>query len=164
MPPCKNDNSRNYSGTEPSPKGLGYCAHAEKINTIKEGLDNNYWYVSPVGDSKKWKLLRLPSKWFNNFKKINKIVNLDTTNFWLKKYDKELKNTIITKIKKGKNYNDIIVYHTSSKYIDTNKKFVEMVKSITKQKFVFSEQGLQDNKKAHMELDNNSILQIIKLL
>ena len=164
MPPCKNDNSRNYSGTEPSPKGFGYCAHAEKIYTIKEGLDNNYWYVSPIGNSKKWKLLRIPGKWFNNLKKINKIVNLDTTNIWLKKYDKELKNTTITKIKKGKNYNDIIVHHTSSKYIYTNKKFVEMVKSITKQKFVFSEQGLQDNKKAHMELDNNSILQIIKLL
>ena len=43
MPPCKNDNSRNYLGIEPSLKGLGYCAHAEKIYTIKEGLDNNHW-------------------------------------------------------------------------------------------------------------------------
>lgn len=33
MPKCKNDNKRTYKGTEPSPKGLGYCAHAEKINT-----------------------------------------------------------------------------------------------------------------------------------
>ena len=91
-------------------------------------------------------ILKIPSKWFNNFKKINKIVNLDTINIWLKKYDKELKNTTITKIKKGKNY------HTSSKYIYTNKKFVDIVQSITKQKFVFSEQSTY------------SILQIIKLL
>ena len=25
MPKCKNDNSKSYKGTEPSPKGLGYC-------------------------------------------------------------------------------------------------------------------------------------------
>jgi hypothetical protein len=38
---CKNDSSKYYTGTEPqpSPKGFGYCAHAEKINTIKKGKD-----------------------------------------------------------------------------------------------------------------------------
>ena len=31
MPTCKNNPSRSYKGTEPSPKGLGYCASGEKI-------------------------------------------------------------------------------------------------------------------------------------
>ena len=35
MPKCKNDPNRNYKGDEPSPKGLGFCAHAEKLNSIK---------------------------------------------------------------------------------------------------------------------------------
>ena len=36
MPVCKNDPSKKYTGNEPSPKGFGYCAHAEKIFTINE--------------------------------------------------------------------------------------------------------------------------------
>ena len=31
MPKCKNDPKRTYKGTEPSPKGLGHCAHTEKV-------------------------------------------------------------------------------------------------------------------------------------
>lgn len=27
---CKNDKKSTYKGNEPSPKGFGYCAHAEK--------------------------------------------------------------------------------------------------------------------------------------
>lgn len=36
MPKCKNDTTRSYKGNEPSPKGLGYCAHAEKLNKKKK--------------------------------------------------------------------------------------------------------------------------------
>ena len=36
MPKCINDLSRSYKGTESSPKGLGYCAHNEKIGTKKK--------------------------------------------------------------------------------------------------------------------------------
>ena len=43
---CINDKSRTYKGTEPSPKGLGYCAHAEKIDSKKKGKDGNIWIVS----------------------------------------------------------------------------------------------------------------------
>lgn len=39
MPNCKNDPKRYYTGNEPSPKGLGYCAHAENVNTKKKGTD-----------------------------------------------------------------------------------------------------------------------------
>ena len=36
MPNCKNDSKRSYTGEEPSPKGLGFCAHAEKKKCYNE--------------------------------------------------------------------------------------------------------------------------------
>lgn len=45
MPKCKNDPKRSYTGKEPSPKGLGYCAHAEKAGTTKKGKDGNMWTI-----------------------------------------------------------------------------------------------------------------------
>ena len=54
MPKCKNDPKRSYKGTEPSPKGLGYCAHSEKVGEIKKGRDNNLWIVKEYKKSKKW--------------------------------------------------------------------------------------------------------------
>uniref|UniRef100_A0A6C0JE62 Uncharacterized protein n=1 Tax=viral metagenome TaxID=1070528 RepID=A0A6C0JE62_9ZZZZ len=50
MPYCKNDPTRKYKGVEPSPKGLGYCAHAEKFGTTKKGRDGSIWKVK---DTKK---------------------------------------------------------------------------------------------------------------
>ena len=40
MPKCINDPKRSYTGKEPSPKGFGLCAHAEKEGTRKKGTDN----------------------------------------------------------------------------------------------------------------------------
>ena len=48
MPTCKNDCKRYYRGDEPSPKGLGYCAHAEKINQRRRGKDGKFWVVKAV--------------------------------------------------------------------------------------------------------------------
>ena len=39
MPKCKNADTGTYKGTEPSPKGLGYCARGEKVGKKKKGLD-----------------------------------------------------------------------------------------------------------------------------
>jgi hypothetical protein len=160
MPQCKNDNTKTYTGTEPSPKGLGYCAHNENLYKIMVGLDNNYWYVSPVGKSRRWKRLKIPSGWFQDIKNI--------------------KSKIIKKIIKGRNYNDIIVlyYEPYQATVDKrgslampknkpydvyrNKAFEKEIKSITKLNFNFSEQGLQEVGKAHMELDNISIIKLIK--
>ncbi len=201
MPQCKNDNTKTYTGTEPyqakrdklaslsttknqpSPKGLGYCAHNENLYKIMVGLDNNYWYVSPVGKSRRWKRLKIPSGWFQDIKNI--------------------KSKIIKKIIKGRNYNDIIVlYNEPGEKVKTissarlektqrvssnkpyqatvdkrgslampknkpydvyrNKAFEKEIKSITKLNFNFSEQGLQEVGKAHMELDNISIIKLIK--
>ena len=46
MPVCKNNPKKTYTGTEPSPKGLGYCAGTEKEGTIKKGLDGDMWIKS----------------------------------------------------------------------------------------------------------------------
>ena len=50
MPLCKNDSTRSYKGTEPSPKGFGYCAHAEKVGVNRKGKDGNIWIVSKMED------------------------------------------------------------------------------------------------------------------
>lgn len=55
---CKNDPRSWYKGTEPSPKGLGYCAHAERIGKIRVGRDNNKWkIVLNSRGIKRWQLL-----------------------------------------------------------------------------------------------------------
>jgi hypothetical protein len=46
MPLCKKDKTKSYKGTEPSPKGFGYCAHSEKEGTIMKGTDGNNWKCS----------------------------------------------------------------------------------------------------------------------
>lgn len=45
MPACKNDSKRYYKGTEPSPKGNGWCAHAEKVGKRRKGRDGKMWQV-----------------------------------------------------------------------------------------------------------------------
>ena len=55
MPKCKNDPKKSYKGTEPSPKGLGYCAHGEKEGKIRKGKDGNKWIIKKVKNgSKRW--------------------------------------------------------------------------------------------------------------
>jgi len=55
MPKCKNDPTSSYVGLEPSPKGFGYCAHAELIGTIRKGKDNEWWIVSSSQNgTKRW--------------------------------------------------------------------------------------------------------------
>ena len=53
MPNCKNNSKKTYKGDdpfrastcvdEPSPKGLGFCASAEKEGTEMKGKDGNMW-------------------------------------------------------------------------------------------------------------------------
>lgn len=55
MPTCKNDPNKKYKGTEPSPKGVGWCAHAEKEGKVRKGKDGNKWIVKKVKNgSKRW--------------------------------------------------------------------------------------------------------------
>ena len=81
MPKCKNNSVRYYKGTEPSPKGLGWCAHGEKEGKIRKGKDGNIWIVRKIKNgSLRWmKVTNIKKKKINinnikfNFK-INKKV------------------------------------------------------------------------------------------
>jgi hypothetical protein len=55
MPKCINDASSSFKGTEPSPKGLGYCAHAEKVGSKMKGKNGKMWIIQLVaGKTKRW--------------------------------------------------------------------------------------------------------------
>jgi hypothetical protein len=55
MPKCIDDPSRSYTGKEPSPKGLGYCAHTHSVGTTKTGNDGNTWTVETTyKGTKRW--------------------------------------------------------------------------------------------------------------
>ena len=73
MPLCKNDPKKSYKGDEPSPKGLGYCAHAEKVGVTKKGKDGNKWKIETTSKGVK----RWVKKKYNTIKKINKNDNMN---------------------------------------------------------------------------------------
>jgi hypothetical protein len=62
MPKCKNDKNKSYIGNEPSPKGLGYCAHAEIIGKRCQGFDKNIWEVKETSTGVKRWVKKLNSK------------------------------------------------------------------------------------------------------
>lgn len=43
---CSNDSTRSYRGNEPSPKGNGVCAHAEREGLEMQGRDGRWWRVT----------------------------------------------------------------------------------------------------------------------
>lgn len=77
---CKNDSNRTYKGTESSPKGLGYCAHALKIKTVKRGKDGNLWIVKKMSSGiKRWILDKSnDDKLIEEFNKLLKKNIIDT--------------------------------------------------------------------------------------
>lgn len=55
MPECKKDPTKKYKGTEPSPKGRGFCAHSEDIGKKMKGLDGNMWEIkATTAGVKRW--------------------------------------------------------------------------------------------------------------
>ena len=58
MPKCKNNPLRHYKGTEPSPKGVGWCASGESIGKKRKGKDDNMWIVKKTKTSKRWVRLK----------------------------------------------------------------------------------------------------------
>ena len=57
--PCNCDHSRMYTGKEPSPKGLGYCAHCTPPNVTMKGLDGNLWENQKYSRGKRWAKIRV---------------------------------------------------------------------------------------------------------
>ena len=76
---CKNDPKRSYKGNEPSPKGMGFCAHPEDIGFTKKGRYGNMWIVSTTKTgTKRWtKYKPLTEK---EFSKVSKKYALDHIN------------------------------------------------------------------------------------
>lgn len=72
MPKCKNNPSRFYKGTEPSPKGFGYCASGAKVGTRKRGKDGKMWYVKKMKQSRRWVRVVLKNKPRNKQNKLKK--------------------------------------------------------------------------------------------
>jgi len=111
MPICKNDPKKSYKGTEPSPKGLGYCAHSEKIGTIKEGLDGNKWIISKTSkDIKRW------IKYDDKSKKYYIYANIYDNHNEIKPYLVEIKNNKVDIYKIDNNtltYNNLIGHFTA---------------------------------------------------
>lgn len=100
MPECNNDPSRKYKGDEPSPKGLGYCAHAEEEGTIRLGKDTRAWIVKKIKNgNKRWMIqskdIFTGTKLIRELEE-NKISHLKTnTRKKLSKlFDKNLKNNL----------------------------------------------------------------------
>jgi len=55
---CKCDEKRKIKGTEPSPKGLGYCAHCTPENVTMRGKDGKLWENVKYSKGKRWKKVK----------------------------------------------------------------------------------------------------------
>ena len=69
MPKCKNDPKRIFKGTEPSPKGLGHCAHTEKVGKKMKGKDGNHWIITQTNKGvKRWSKIKGTKKEIKSIK------------------------------------------------------------------------------------------------
>lgn len=59
MPICRNDPNKSYKGSEPCPKGLGYCPHIEKTGKKRIGKDGKLWTIKKINHGNKdWVKIR----------------------------------------------------------------------------------------------------------
>ena len=56
---CNCDTDRFYQGNEPSPKGLGFCAHCIPENVTMKGFDGNLWENQKYKKGKRWVKIRV---------------------------------------------------------------------------------------------------------
>lgn len=150
---CKNDPKRTYKGTEPSPKGLGYCAHNMKVDTIKKGKDGNKWIVKKVKNgSKRWVKIKdesLKRKKLNREIKEKKTLNSNLIQKNVN-FDFNLKNAKINFIKElllnyNKNEIKFLKKYINDKnfIIDINNKINE--KDVNKILKKLTEKNVQNN-------------------
>ena len=55
---CICDHNKSYSCNEPSPKGLGYCAHCTPLHVTMKGKDGNLWENVKFRNSRRWEKVR----------------------------------------------------------------------------------------------------------
>ena len=51
---CKKGVKAHFTGKEPSPKGLGYCARCTPLNITMKGKDGNLWENKKYSKGKRW--------------------------------------------------------------------------------------------------------------
>jgi len=113
MPHCINDLKKTYKGDEPSPKGLGYCAHAEPIGKILIGKDGNIWQVK---DSGKWSKVKNYMTHDNGSRPFLIIVEKDKS-VKIYKFAKERLNANYNKKMDMKNYDELVGEYKYKKLI-----------------------------------------------
>lgn len=133
---CKNNPKKTYIGTEPSPKGLGYCASGEKEGTEMKGKDGNMW----VKKNGKWvkkiskedyykKLLDKLIKWWRPLSQGNLIAIYKDGKHKIitsqKKTHKAFSKDIFEKWKELDANNDVKCIIWSAQSYDTLESFVE---------------------------------------
>ena len=104
MAKCHNDSSKTYKGTEPSPKGRGFCAHAERVGSVMKGTDNKMWKVQLIKNkTKRWvRVKSITKKKKNDIKRSAKMQLKHELKDTTDKYTK-LNKELATKISDLKN-------------------------------------------------------------
>ena len=51
---CNKSVKAHFTGKEPSPKGLGYCARCTPLNITMKGKDGNLWENKKYSKGKRW--------------------------------------------------------------------------------------------------------------
>lgn len=145
MPICKNNLKKSYTGNEPSPKGLGFCASGEKNGVEMKGKDGNMWIKSndkwvKKSDNKLEKKL-LFKKLYNWWKKLADgniiIIYKDNSSKLIKSTMKTTKAQSTDILKKWEEFNndtDIKAIIWSAQSTDVIDNFIEYLikKSINK--------------------------------
>ena len=125
---CKNNPKKTYLGSEPSPKGLGYCASGEKEGTEMKGKDGNMW----VKKNGKWmKHIDKLYKWWLPLAQGNLIAIYKDGKHKLitsqKKTHKAFSKDISEKWKELDKNNDVKCIIWSAQSIDILESFVEYI-------------------------------------
>ena len=153
MPHCKNDPKRTYKGDEPSPKGLGFCAHAEDIGKTMKGYDGKYWkIVETTSGVKRWQKdnKKLTTKDFDKLSKKYAKDNISDSKYkWMStkqptdlNFDNYL--SVSSKLEKGntqiilnnKNKNYKVSYFVVSVYDKSANKYVSPI-IVSSKKHIF---------------------------
>jgi len=159
MPKCKNSSTGTYKGTEPSPKGLGYCARGEKIGKKKKGLDGNMWEVKKTKNGiERWVKIT----------KTKKSVKKSAKKKSVKKSTKKSKKSVKKPVKKiskrpiGNLTAKNIIVHKNNKVFKNNKltisnnnlvylQMFKINKNITGSRLYFGLANLKGNKKEEIK-------------
>ena len=176
MPKCKNDESRNYKGDEPSPKGLGFCAHAEKEGSEKKGKDGNIWEVKIVSSgSKRWVKVKEITNWLDIYSppltpKQKKILKRDFKTDILKKKLKSIDISFNIETLKLQDNGYYITNYIGRKTEDKlgesweEKEFIILIVRINRQnEIVLLGKGYEGDLELDHNINKNKFSEIIKI-